>query len=121
MSTLSRIREFIRCVVRISVDVLTFFCLSLRSSAALAAENLFLRKQLSLYVERRKKPRHATDSVRFTLAQLARFFQMARCPYGRQTRHVGPLASQRIPIVLEVEISIKGPAAGSSQAPEIDC
>jgi putative transposase len=75
MSTLSRIREFIRCVVRISVDVLTFFCLSLRSSAALAAENLFLRKQLALYVERRKKPRRATDSVRFTLAQLARFFK----------------------------------------------
>src|SRR5262245_23745376 len=64
MSTLSRIREFIRCVVRISVDVLTFFCLSLRSSAALAAENLFLRKQLALYVECRKKPRRATDSVR---------------------------------------------------------
>src|SRR5262245_57366882 len=56
MSTLSRIREFIRCVVRISVDVLTVFCLSLRPSAALAAENLFLRKQLALYVERRKKP-----------------------------------------------------------------
>ena len=75
MSTLSRIREFIRCVVRISVDVLTLFCLSLRSSAALAAENLFLRKQLALYVERRKKRRRPTDSVRFTLAQLARFFK----------------------------------------------
>jgi putative transposase len=71
----SGIREFIRSVVRISVDVLTFFCLNLRSSAALAAENLFLRKQLALYVERRKKPRRATDSARFTLAQLARFFK----------------------------------------------
>src|SRR5262245_7686976 len=75
MSTLSRVREFIRCVDRLSVDVLTFFCLSLRSSAALAAENLFLSKQLALYVERRKKPRRATDSVRVTLAQLARFFK----------------------------------------------
>jgi hypothetical protein len=74
MSTLSRIREFIRCVVRISVDVLTFFCLSLRSSAALAAENLFLRKQLALYVEI-ETPWRSTDSVRFTLAQLARFFK----------------------------------------------
>src|SRR5262249_2762691 len=44
-------------------------------SSVLAAENLFLRKQLALYVERKKKPRRATDSARFTLAQLARFFE----------------------------------------------
>src|SRR5262249_29379378 len=48
---------------------------SLRSSSALAAENLFLRKQLGLYVERKKKPHRANDSVRFTLAQLTRFFE----------------------------------------------
>jgi putative transposase len=57
------------------LDVLAFVCLSLRTSSALAAENLFLRKQLGLYVERKKKPRRATDSVRFTLAQLSRFFE----------------------------------------------
>jgi putative transposase len=50
-------------------------CLCLRTSSALAAENLFLRKQLGLYVERKKKPSRATDSVRFTLAQLSRFFE----------------------------------------------
>jgi len=75
MSTLSRICEFIRGVIGVFVNVLTFCGLSLRSSSALAAENLFLRKQLALYVERKKKPRRATDSVRFTLAQLARFFE----------------------------------------------
>jgi putative transposase len=62
-------------MVSVFVDLLIFFCFSLRSSSALAAENLFLRKQLGLYVERKKKPRRATDSVRFTLAQLSRFFQ----------------------------------------------
>src|SRR5262249_27893579 len=31
-------------------------------------------KQLGLYVERKKKPHRATDSVRFTLAQLSRLF-----------------------------------------------
>jgi hypothetical protein len=46
----------------------------LRSPSSLAAENLFLRKQLGLYIERKKKPKRATDSIRFTLAQLARFF-----------------------------------------------
>src|SRR5215470_1048062 len=54
---------------------MAFICLSLRSSSALAAENLFLRKQLGLYVERKKKPRRATDSVRFTMARLSRFFE----------------------------------------------
>ena len=65
--------EFVRGVFGVFIDVLTFFCLSLRSSSALAAENLFLRKQLGLYIERKKKPRRATNSVRFTLAQLMRF------------------------------------------------
>ena len=54
---------------------LVFLRLNLRSGPALAAENLFLRKQLALYVERKKKPRRATDSIRFTLAQLSRFFE----------------------------------------------
>jgi putative transposase len=67
--------EFLRCVFDVFVDVLTFVWLNLRSSSALAAENLFMRKQLGLYVERKKKPRRATDSVRFTLAKLARFFE----------------------------------------------
>ncbi len=57
------------------IDVFIFVRLALRSSSALAAENLFLRKQLGLYVERKKKPRRATNSIRFTLAQLARFFE----------------------------------------------
>jgi hypothetical protein len=51
-----------------------FAGLSIRSSSALAAENLFLRKQLALYVERKKRVRRASNSIRFTLAQLARFF-----------------------------------------------
>src|SRR2546425_13146223 len=59
---------------RVLADILPFFRLCLRSPAAIAAENLFLRKQLGLYIERKTKPRRATDSVRFTLARLSRFF-----------------------------------------------
>src|SRR5882724_1106327 len=55
-------------------DILAFLLLCLRSPVAVAAENLFLRKQLGLYVERKIKPRRATDSIRFTLAQLSCFF-----------------------------------------------
>jgi putative transposase len=61
-------------VFQIAGDALTFLRLCLCSPASVAAENLFLRKQLALYVERQKKPRRATDSIRFTLGQLCRFF-----------------------------------------------
>jgi len=60
--------------LRVLADSVTFLRLCIRSPAALAAENLFLRKQLSLYVERKTKRQRATDSVRFTLARLSRFF-----------------------------------------------
>jgi putative transposase len=63
---------FGRSVFEIFADLLTFLLLCFRSSAALAAENLFLRKQLGLYVERKTRPRRATDSIRFTLARVVR-------------------------------------------------
>ena len=54
------------------VDALTFLSLGVRSRSRLAAENLFLRKQLALYAERRVKSRRATDATRITLVVLAR-------------------------------------------------
>jgi hypothetical protein len=67
MSHRSRSRGFLSNIFGVFVDLLGLVCLSLRTPSALAAENLFLRKQLGLYVERKKKPRRATDSIRFTL------------------------------------------------------
>jgi transposase InsO family protein len=40
----------------------------------LAAENLFLRKQLALYQERKVKPRRAHNAMRLTLVWLSRWF-----------------------------------------------
>src|SRR5215475_3796386 len=74
MWRLSALVELVRNVLGVFIDALVFFRLTLRSPSALAAENLFLRKQLGLYVERQKKPRRATDSVRFTLTQLMKLF-----------------------------------------------
>jgi len=51
-----------------------FLRLCLRPSASLAAENLFLRKQLTLYQERHVKPRRATNATRFALVWLGRWF-----------------------------------------------
>lgn len=52
-------------------DGLRFLCLCLRPSPALAAESLFLRKQLALYQERHVKPRRATNTTRMALIWLA--------------------------------------------------
>ena len=55
-------------------DGMHFLLLSLRPSPALAAENLFLHKQLALYQERHVKPRQATTATRLGLIWLARWF-----------------------------------------------
>ena len=56
------------------VDVGRYLSLCLRSPAALAAENLFLRKQLALYQERHVKPKRVTPATRLALIWLARWF-----------------------------------------------
>jgi hypothetical protein len=48
--------------------------LALRAKSSLAAENLFLRKQLAFYQERSIKPRRTSDRARFTLLWLSRWF-----------------------------------------------
>src|SRR6516165_11433267 len=56
------------------VAAVWYLGLCLRPSPRLAAENLFLRKQLALYQERQVKPRRATDAACFTLVWLSRWF-----------------------------------------------
>src|SRR5215831_11811029 len=55
--------HLIRTIFAVLLDIVTFTRLCLRTTTAVAAENLFLRKQ-----------RRATDSIRFTLARLSRCF-----------------------------------------------
>ncbi len=59
---------------RILGDLVHFLCLGLRSRASLAAENLFLRKQLAFYQERTVKPRRADNPTRLTLVLLSHWF-----------------------------------------------
>ena len=53
------------------VDVLRFLILHLRLRSSLAAENLFLRKQLAFYQERKIKPRRTSHPTRLTLLCLS--------------------------------------------------
>ena len=61
-------------LVSLIVDAGCYLGLCLRPSPALAAENLFLRKQLALYQERQVKPRRATTATRITLVWLGQCF-----------------------------------------------
>jgi len=70
-----RASVMVRTAFGLVIDVLRLVGLGLRSHACLAAENLFLRKQLALYLEREVKPRRASDATRLTLVVLARFIE----------------------------------------------
>src|SRR6266851_10325183 len=67
----SRSRAAVRTVLHIVCDLLRLLSAAVRSHAQLAAENLFLRKQLALYVERQVKPRRADDATRIALVALS--------------------------------------------------
>ena len=55
-------------------DVLRFAIVALRPTRVVAAENLFLRRQLAMYVERGVKPRRPDLATRVSLALLSRLF-----------------------------------------------
>jgi hypothetical protein len=55
-------------------EALTFIPLMAHSQASLAAEILFLRKQLAFYQERKVKPRRFDNAARLSLLLFSRFF-----------------------------------------------
>ena len=60
--------------LNVIADLLRLVVLGLRSKSSLAAENLFLRKQLAFYQERTIRPRRTSDSAQVTLILLSRWF-----------------------------------------------
>ena len=56
-------------------DAFRLVLLLLRSSLAVRAENLVLRKQLAQYIERRVKPRRVDSVARISVALLTRLFE----------------------------------------------
>ena len=72
-----RLRHIIQpasMLLKLIVDAVCYLGLCLRPNPKLAAEVLFLRKQLALYEERQVKPRRATDATRIVLVWLSHFF-----------------------------------------------
>ena len=65
----------VRTLCGVLLDLVRLLSIGLQSHTRLAAENLFLRKQLALYVERKVRPRRANNATRLTLVTLARFIE----------------------------------------------
>jgi hypothetical protein len=66
--------QLARAVVGIVSDILRLSALFLRSSSAIRAENLVLRRQLARYIERGLKPRPVDHVTRVSLALFIRLF-----------------------------------------------
>ena len=58
------LRAAVRTALTVLVDVGRLGLLAMHSRAHLAAKNLFLRKQLTLYLERKVKPQRADYATR---------------------------------------------------------
>jgi putative transposase len=61
-------------LIRLVSETLRWLWLSVRSTKSIKAENLFLRRQLALYIERGVKPRRVDWVTRIGLTLLSRFF-----------------------------------------------
>jgi hypothetical protein len=97
---------------RLLVDVVTLAGIAVTSRSQLVAENLFLRKQLALYQERRVKPRRTDPATRVVLVLLSRLAGLARAPHGGPARHAHPVASSGLAAPLAAEVATR-PAAHS--------
>lgn len=71
---LRNLLQFTFPLLTLVCDAGRFLLLCLRSRPALAAETLFLRKQLALYQERDVKPRRTTNAMRLALVWLSSWF-----------------------------------------------
>jgi putative transposase len=66
--------HYFRTMSLVVLDLVRLAVLTSRSRRALAAENLFLRKQLALFQERKVRPRRADGSTRWIMATVSQMF-----------------------------------------------
>jgi hypothetical protein len=72
MPKLDSLSNMLLTMFDLLLDALRLIMVCLRPRRALAADNLFLRKQLALYLEHKAKPRRAKAATKLTLMLLSR-------------------------------------------------
>lgn len=98
----------------LTADAIECLAAGLGSRRQLATENLFLRKQLALYVERQVKPRRAKDATRVALVVLSRVigWRPLLTVVKPDTHSV---ASAGVPALVALEVTAVGPPANSAR------
>ena len=97
------------------------FCAALfRSRIALAAENLFLRKQLALFQEREKRSQADNSCGSLRLLQARSLVRLAQRFGDRQARNFDRLASSCFPEILALEVQTGRQATSSSRSETLD-
>jgi len=107
-------------VSNLSVDLLRFLKVAVRSRSSLVAENLFLRKQLAFCQEREVKPRRLTDAARIALVFWSRWFAWKQGVDHRPARDPDSVAPPRVQAVLALEVDT-GKAAPAPKPSRADC
>jgi hypothetical protein len=98
-----------RIFLRLIADFVIYLGLLVRRRKAIAAENLFLRRQLALYQERKVRPRRIDRATRIRLALLSKIIQLPRCARCGSTEDVDWLASSRVSTSVALEIKTGAP------------
>jgi putative transposase len=70
---IERMLRLVIILVQLAAETVRWWGIAGRSQRSIEAENLFLRRQLALYIERGVKPRRIASVTRITLALLSRF------------------------------------------------
>ena len=84
---------FIHIVLQLLADLVGLLALSVRPSRSLAAENLFLRRQLALYRERGIKANRVDAATRVSMTLLSRLFDWRDAVLALQVKAGTPLDS----------------------------
>jgi hypothetical protein len=90
----SRSRAAAAPTLRLCGDFGRFVSAAVRSHAHPAAENLFPKKPLALYVEHQVKPRRADDATRIAMIVVSWLGRLASNPHDHAAGHAASLASQ---------------------------
>ena len=78
--------DIARALFQVVIDLISLLFLLMCSRGKLAAETLFLRKQLAMYKERSIKPGRIDSVTKLTLLGLSRFFLLERRTGGRSAQ-----------------------------------
>jgi hypothetical protein len=106
-------------VIRSLAVVLVVVCdlvrVLFRSRPAVMAENLLLRRQLALYVERKTRRRRPTPAIKVALFNPEPFLSLDERSGDCEAGYVHPLAPGGIPSLVALEVSARWPPTAAHE------